>query len=150
MNGARRSALLQRGRFGKFVSVGAVGAVVDLTVSSTIVLTTPWPPELAKFIGAECAIVLMFVLNDRWTFTGQRSSGLGHVFRRLVKSNIVRSGGLLVQVVVVFVLVRQPIVVTVGGTDVWPILTMPVAIGCGFLFNYVGETLVTWRVHRDS
>lgn len=139
-------ALLDRGRFGRFATVGIVGATIDITVSSILVLGAEVPPELAKFVGAECAIVLMFLLNDRLTFRDEETRGVWHGLRRLVKSNVVRSGGIAVQLVVVFVLTRSGIAILLGGIDVWPILTMPIAIACGFLFNYVGETLVTWRV----
>lgn len=135
-------------RFGRFASVGIIGASIDLAISSTLVLMTDLPPELVKLIGAEVAIIVMFFINDRWTFHEIDSRSRWHTVKRLVKSNVVRSGGLLVQVAVVFVLTRLSISVLVGETDVWPVLTMPIAIACGFLANYVGETLFTWRVGR--
>ena len=143
-------ALFDRGRFGRFISVGFVGASIDLVISGGLVLTTEIPPELAKLIGAEAAIIVMFVINDRWTFGEVDTRGLRHAIRRLIKSNVVRSGGLAIQVMVVFVLTRISIEVVYGGTDIWPVLTMPIAIGCGFLANYMGETLFTWRVNREA
>ena len=53
-------------RIGKFASVGVVGAGVDLTVATGLLVATTWPPELVKLVGAECAIIVMFVFNDRW------------------------------------------------------------------------------------
>lgn len=141
------AALLHRERLGKFISVGAVGAVIDLSISTSLLLRTDLPPELIKLIGAEAAIIVMFVLNDRWTFRQSETRGLRHAIRRLIKSNLVRSGGLAVQVTVVFVLIRLPVSFDVAGTDLWPIMTMPIAIACGFLVNYTGETLFTWRVN---
>ena len=141
-------ALLDRRRLGKFISVGVVGAAIDLTISTTLLLRTALPPEVIKLIGAEVAIIVMFLLNDRWTFRQSETRGIRHALKRLVKSNLVRSGGLAVQVTVVFVLIRLPVSVELSGTDVWPILTMPIAIACGFLANYTGETLFTWRVTR--
>lgn len=147
MSGVRR-ALVDARRVGQFASVGAMGAGVDLLASATLLMAGGVPPELAKLVGAECAIVAMFLINDRWTFLEAGSSGRRGRFRRLVTSNVVRSGGVLVQLVTVFVLTRTGVTVHVGGTDLWPILTMPVAIACGFALNYAGETLVTWRAHR--
>lgn len=141
-------ALIDRRRLLRFVSVGVAGAAVDLPVSAGLVLVTQVPPEVAKFVGAELAIVVMFVINDRWTFREAGRSGWWHGLRRLVKSNGVRGGGLLVQLVVVFVLVRTGVEVWVGGTDLWPAIVMPIAIGCGFVVNYTGETLFTWRAQR--
>lgn len=143
-----RGALLDPAQIGRFISVGAMGATLDLAVSTAIFVWTGVPAHLAKFVGAECAIVAMFVANDRWTFITADTRGWRHRLRRLAKSNLVRSGGLAIQVVVVYVLTRLPVAVSLGGIDMWPLLTMPIAIGCGFLLNYVGESLLTWRIHR--
>lgn len=140
--------LLDRRRLGQFISVGIVGSAVDLSISMSLVLTTPTHPVVAKFFGAECAIVVMFVVNDRWTFGDVETHSWMHALRRLAKSNLVRGGGLVVQLVAVYLLTRLPVTVFVNGTDLWPALTMPIAIACGFLVNYTGETLLTWRVDR--
>ena len=134
--------------FARFATVGILGASVDLMISMSLTLMTEIPPELAKFVGAEVAIVVMFVVNDRWTFGDITTRGWRQWIYRLLKSNVVRAGGLTVQILVVFVLIRVGISVFVGETDVWPALTMPIAIACGFVVNYLGETLVTWRVRR--
>ena len=141
-----RDALVEPIRFGQFVGVGAVGAVVDLTISATLTLAGVLSPEWAKVVGAECAIILMFLINDRWTFADHGAAGWIPKARRLLKSNIVRSGGIAVQFLVVFVLTRLDVTVVVAGTDVWPVLTMPIAIGCAFFVNYTAESLITWRV----
>lgn len=142
-----RDALVEPARFGQFLGVGAIGAVVDLTVSSVLTLGGLLPPEWAKVVGAECAIILMFLINDRWTFSDHGAAGWRAKLRRLVKSNLVRSGGIAVQFAVVYLLTRGDLTVIVAGTDVWPVLTMPIAIGCAFLVNYTAESLLTWRVH---
>ena len=139
-------ALFDLNRFGRFATVGAVGAILDVTISGSLVLWAGIRPEIAKFVGAECAIVLMFVLNDRVTFTEAETRSWWHGVRRLLKSNIVRSSGIVIQLLVVFLLTRTGVTVYVAGVDIWPVVTMPIAIACGFFFNYVGETLVTWRV----
>lgn len=137
-------------RLGKFASVGAVGAVIDLSVSTTLTLATEIPPEAAKVVGATLAIATMFLINDRWTFPDHGQTGLGPKLRRLVRSYAVRSGGVLVQVAIVFLLTRQDVVVIVAGTNVWDALTMPIAIGAAFFVNYVAESLFTWRVTTEE
>lgn len=147
MSRGARGELFDHGRFGQFISIGVIGAVIDISISSVLILVAEFPPEIAKLVGAEVAIIVMFMLNDRFTFGEIDTKGVRHAVRRLIKSNVVRSGGLAVQVLVVFVLTRLSVSVYVGDIDVWPVLTMPIAIGCGFLVNYVGETLITWRAH---
>lgn len=141
--------LLAPGRFGQFVSVGAVGAVFDLTTSSVLTAGMGVAPEIAKLVGAEVAILVMFVVNERWTFAGHGDNGGWAILRRLLKSNIVRSGGVAVQVVVVAALTRLPIVLEAFGVDLWELATFPIAIGCSLLLNYVLESLFTWRVTTD-
>ncbi|AUX09753.1 GtrA family protein [Halalkaliarchaeum desulfuricum] len=148
MIGAAVRELATADRFGKFLSVGAAGAVLDLSVSSALTIGGI-PPEYAKVVGAECAIIVMFFINDRWTFPEHGESGIRSTGRRLLKSNVVRSGGLVVQFLVVRTLTRLDVSVVVAGTDVWAFLTFPIAIACAFVFNYTAESLVTWRVLRD-
>lgn len=142
-----RRALLNFSRFSRFATVGIFGAIIDLSISGTLVLWGSLSPVFAKFIGAEVAIIVMFLINDRWTFPGSPTTGWIHGIRRLLKSNMVRGGGIAVQLLVVFVLTQMAITVWIGDTDIWPVLTMPIAIACGFVVNYTGETLLTWRAH---
>ena len=139
-------ALLSGVRFGKFASVGAVGAAFDLTTSSLLTVVLGIAPELAKLAGAEVAIVVMFAINDRWTFADHGRTGLPAKLRRLLKSNLVRSVGLAVQVLVVRALGSLDVYVAVAGVDVWTLFTFPVAIAASVLVNYVAESLFTWRV----
>lgn len=142
--------LVSPSRFGQFISVGAAGAVVDLTVSSALTITGLAPPEWAKLGGAECAIVLMFLINDHWTFTNYGTPGVESKVRRLVRSNLVRSVGLVVQFLIVRGLTRVDITVTVGNMNIWALVTMPIAIGCAVLINYIAESLLTWQVQTET
>jgi putative flippase GtrA len=143
-------------RFGKFVSVGAVGAVFDLTVSTLLLvwigigaLALPGgvavpPSVLAKLTGAEVAIVVMFFINEYWTFAAE--GGAGRWPRRLAKSNLVRAGGLGIQAAVVWVLGLIEVSLVVAGFDFWQVAPFPLAIAASMLFNYVAESVFTWRV----
>ncbi|MFW5949299.1 MAG: GtrA family protein [Halolamina sp.] len=141
--------LLVVDRFGQFVSVGAVGAAFDLTTSSVLSAGLDVPPEIAKLVGAEVAIIVMFVVNERWTFATHGADGSMAILRRFLTSNLVRSGGVAVQVGVVAVLTRLPITLGAFGVDLWELATFPIAIACSLLLNYVMESLFTWRVTAD-
>jgi putative flippase GtrA len=138
--------LLSGKRFGQFVSVGAVGAVFDLTVSTVLTLWVGVLAEVAKLVGAEVAIIVMFLLNDRWTFANEGASGFFPSLRRLLKSNLVRSGGLALQFLIVRVLRQMDVSVVVAGFDFWQVIPLPLAILASMLVNYVAESLLTWRV----
>lgn len=145
---ALREELVSGTRLGQFASVGVAGSIVDLSVAASLALAGLLSPEWAKLVGAECAIVLMFLINDRWTFASHGTNGLRPKLRRLLKSNVVRSAGLAVQFLVVRSLTRLDLELIVGGTDVWTLVTMPIAIACASLVNYLAESLFTWRVQR--
>ncbi|SDM11210.1 Putative flippase GtrA (transmembrane translocase of bactoprenol-linked glucose) [Halogranum gelatinilyticum] len=145
-NGGTVDELASTVRFGKFVSVGAVGAVFDLTVSAVLTVFFGVLAEYAKLVGAEVAIVVMFFINDNWTFAGEGATSRGHTLRRLLKSNLVRSGGLAVQFFIVRGLRLLDLSFVVAGFDLWTVLPFPIAIGASMFFNYVAESLFTWRV----
>lgn len=146
---SRFEALFSGVRLGQFVSVGVVGAIFDNTVLTILTLGFDVTPELAKAAGIETAIVVMFLLNDRWTFATEGSSGLRKVLRRFLTSNLVRVGGITVQLVVFSFLVRRTgFELPVAGVDLWFLAASVMAIGVAMVVNYVAESLFTWRVHR--
>lgn len=146
MTEGRLDALLSGVRFGQFASVGALGALCD---QSILVLLTTYGGVYrgsAKLVGAEVAIIVMFLVNEHWTFSAEGEAGWWSFLRRFLKSNLVRAGGVLVATGV-FVLVsgldyRFP----VGGEVLWLLFANGVGIGVGMFVNYVAESLFTWRV----
>ncbi|MFC7173471.1 GtrA family protein [Haloplanus litoreus] len=62
-------------RFGQFVSVGAVGATAETIVVAILTAGYGVVPQLAKAVGAEVSITLMFLINDRWTFSEAGADG---------------------------------------------------------------------------
>lgn len=139
--------LLSRDRFGKFVSVGVIGAVVDTLVLLFFVEVVGLIEEAAVLIGIESAILLMFVLNDRWTYATVGDTGGRSVFRRFLKSHLVRSGGIATQFIV-FVLVYRVLYVSieVGGVEIWLLVAKGAGIAIGMVVNYTFESLFTWSV----
>jgi putative flippase GtrA len=146
----RVQSLLSGVRFGKFVSVGAVGAAFDNTVLTLLELATGLPTILAKAAGAETAILVMFLVNEHWTFRGEGDRDRRSFAGRLVRSHLVRAGGTSVQLLLFAGLYYGlPFEVEVGGVDFWFLVASVVAIGLAMGVNYVFESLFTWQVHRD-
>lgn len=123
-------------RLGRFASVGAVGAIVDTASLAGLVEIGGVGPLLGKILSTEVSILIMFLLNERWTFPSRN----GSYFIRLLKSNIVRVGGFLVGFAVLYMLMEWG--------NVWYLLANVIGIGTGFGLNYVAESLFTWEVHR--
>jgi putative flippase GtrA len=147
----RVDSLLSGARFGQFVSVGVVGALSDNTVLTVFHLALGVPELWAKAAGVETAIVVMFLVNEHWTFAGQGAAGRRPFLKRLGKSHLVRSGGVAVQLSVYWVLVSYlDVTLEVMGTDLWFLAASPIAIAVAMSVNYVFESLFTWQVHVDD
>ena len=147
---SRLDGLLSGVRFGQFASVGVVGAIVDNSVLTVLRLGFDVVPELAKAAGIESAIVVMFLLNDRWTFAAEGNSDRDSILRRFLTSNLVRVGGIAVQLAVFSLLIRRTdFSIVVAGEDIWFLAASLIAIGVAMFVNYVSESLFTWRVHRE-
>ncbi|MFB6122956.1 MAG: GtrA family protein [Haloferacaceae archaeon] len=144
----RLGALLSGVRFGQFASVGATGAVLD--TATVVLLTTQFGVYrgAAKLVGAELAIMLMFLINEHWTFAEQGSAGMRAFLGRFLRSNLVRAGGVLVATGVFVVVSGLQVRLPVGGEGTWLVVANLVGIGVGTFVNYVAESLFTWRVAR--
>jgi putative flippase GtrA len=150
MSDGRLGALVSGTRFGKFVSVGVVGAVCDTAVLTLLVEVGGVLPELAWAAGVETAILVMFVVNDTWTFADHGGDGRRSLLGRLLRSHTVRAGGVLTQFVVFVALLRGvPVELPVAGIDLWLLVAKGAGVGLGMVVNYVAESLFTWQVHRD-
>jgi len=144
-------ALVSGVRFSQFLSVGVVGAISDNTVLAVLGLAFGVPDLWAKAAGIETAILVMFLVNEHWTFSGAGASGTRPFLMRLGKSHLVRSGGVTVQLAVYWLLTQWLTVeLVVAGTDLWFIAASPIAIAAALSVNYVFESIFTWQVHRDG
>jgi len=147
----RFESLVSGVRFGQFVSVGVVGAISDNTVLAVLGLAFGVSDMWAKAAGVETAILVMFLVNEHWTFAGQGEAGRRSFAKRLGKSHLVRSGGVAVQLAIYWFLTQWlTIELVVAGTDLWFIAASPIAIGVAMLVNYVAESVFTWQVHTDG
>lgn len=125
-------------RIGQFVSVGILGFIVDQSVLVIVIELIGISVVAGKPISAEAAIVVMFVLNERWTFASWGKTGLRPLLSRFLKSNAVRFGGVLVAYSVLLLLHEW--------FGIHYLIANTIGIGAGFVVNYVAESLYTWRV----
>lgn len=152
---ARLRAVASTARFGRFVSVGVAGGsletVVVAVLTAGVVAGLSIQPLLAKAVGAEASITLMFLLNDRWTFAGEGGHGILSLVRRYVSSHAVRIGGLAVAFATLYVLTAWTSVrIVVAGANLWPTIANGVGIVVGMTVNFVAESLITWRVYAEE
>ena len=133
-------SILSFDRLWRFASVGVVGTACDFTVLVALHELAGLSPVVAKVIAAEVAIVVMFAINEQWTFAQWGRSTPRARLRRLVTSNLVRTGGIAVATTVLWLLTTY--------YGFWYVSANAVGIACGFAVNYTLENLLTWRTHR--
>jgi len=147
----RFEALVSGVRFGQFVSVGVVGFVCDTAVFVFLTEGLGVLQELGLLVGIETAILVMFLVNDNWTFADERETAADSLLRRLGRSHAVRLGGATTQFVVFVTIYRLLFVpVSIAGIDLWSLLAKGTGVGIAMLVNYVFESLFTWEVHEDG
>ena len=77
MNAVLRNPV-ERGRFIKFMAVGAIGAVVDFGIANLLTYFLGMDLVPAGTISLACAIVSNFIWNRYWTYPDSRSRALAH------------------------------------------------------------------------
>jgi len=164
----RLSAIASGTRFGMFVSVGVFGAACDTVVLVVLTEVLGVLAEVATLAGIETAVLVMFLVNEYWTFADEGAADRGSFLARLKRSHVVRAAGVTTQFVV-FVAVYRGLSrdILLGDVGPWVALTRAVGVGplapeldvwllvakgggiaIGMLVNYVFESLFTWRVHE--
>jgi putative flippase GtrA len=145
------SALNSKVRFGQFVSVGVIGAISDNIMLIVLTLGVGIHEVIAKAVGIETAIVVMFLVNEYWTFSEKGDPGRIPFLKRAGKSHLVRAGGAGIQIVIYTLLTqRLSYELVVMGTDLWFLAASPIAIAVAMVVNYVFESLFTWQVHVEE
>lgn len=147
--GLGRDVLLSPAIIGKFISVGVAGAFLDMTAMVTLVEVFGMLEEVAMLIGIELSILLMFVLNEHWTF---RETGHRHwqaVASRFGRSHTVRIAAVIVQIGVFVILYRGwTIQLSLAGIDLWLVTAKGCGIVLGTALSYVCESLFTWQIQE--
>ena len=147
---ARFEALISGVRFGQFVSVGAIGAVFDVTTLLVLTELAGLSAAVANVASIETAILVMFTVNEHWTFADEGGDDGRSLARRLVRSHVVRAGGSTLQnLLFVGVFYTVTVELAVAGVDLWLVAVKGGAIAVAMLVNYVFESLFTWQVHRE-
>lgn len=124
-------------RLATFLSVGAVGSMVNLGVVSLGFAVLGLPYALATALAIEVSILFNFVGHYHVTFRDRRGSWL----RKLASFQLVS----LVAASVAWLTMNG--LAFAFGTPAWWIadLWTLVGIGVGFLVNYALNVSVTWR-----
>ena len=125
-------------RLTKFSIVGAIGAVINTGFLWVFTDVAGIFYLYSSAIAIEIAIILQFLMNDRWTFKERRTTHVEQFIKRILKSNLWRSGGLVVNIGVLYFLTEY--------VGVYYLLSNIAGIICAFLLNYLFESRLTWGI----
>ena len=124
------------GSFGKFVVVGTIGFIIN-TVILIGLKQLGIHPAFGSAIGAECAIISNFFLNNAWTFHDRKVVGK-KMFGKFIQFNTTSVGAIIIQSSTVFI-----------GTFVFGIsayfISYMFGVGLGLIWNYWMYSKVIWK-----
>lgn len=131
-----RALSIVRGSFGKFLVVGSIGFIINTLILELFVMFGIHP-VIGSLVGAECAIISNFILNNAWTFKS-RSIAPNSRFLKFIQFNGTSLGAILIQSGTVFI-----------GTQLFGIGTYRVfyivGVGIGLIYNYIMYSRVIWK-----
>jgi putative flippase GtrA len=132
---------IERGRFLRFMAVGAIGAVVDFGVANALTQFLAMPLVLAGTISFCCAVISNFVWNRYWTYPESRSRRVAHQLGMFALVNV---AGVTIRVPILH-FVEPPMIQFFGSASRLPTLspefaarnaTLAVAVGIVMLWNF--------------
>jgi putative flippase GtrA len=123
-------ARLRKGRILKFAGVGVTGVIINTSILYVLSRWAALPLVAASTVAVELAAISNYLLNDTWTFA-LRSPSL----RRFVKFNTAALGGLVLNVLSVWVLTRLELYFLVADL---------IGIAAAFTVNYAFSVRWVW------
>jgi dolichol-phosphate mannosyltransferase len=119
----------------KFMMVGLTGIVVNTFFLKYFTEGLGLYYLIAAVGSIEISILSNFILNEKWTF--QEPENKVHGFLgRMARYNMISLGGLVINLIVLAFLTS-----VIG---IYYLISNVIGILCGFVFNYVGNRIVTW------
>jgi len=134
--GIARFLQFRRSPFSKFAVVGTIGFTINTVILETLV-KTGYQPVMASALGAECAIISNFFLNNGWTFKGKKIHGL-RMIPKFVQFNLTSLGALLIQSGTV------ALGTMMFGRDAYRWFYL-MGVGIGLFWNYMMYSKVIWK-----
>lgn len=124
------------GHFLKFAVVGSIGFIIN-TVVLVGLKQIGIHPAIGSAVGAECAIISNFFLNNMWTFSERKVTGVKTI-AKFLQFNTTSLGAILIQSGTVYI-----------GTLLFGIQAYLFAyicgVGLGLIWNYFMYSRVIWK-----
>jgi dolichol-phosphate mannosyltransferase len=132
----RRITMTKEGTFGRFMVVGGIGFIFN-TIVLMLAVRLGMHPSLGAAMGAECAIISNFILNNAWTFKDRSLTGLA-LIPKFLQFNLTSFGAVVIQSGTIYV-----------GTHLFGLPTYfffyLLGVGIGLVWNYIMYSKVIWK-----
>jgi dolichol-phosphate mannosyltransferase len=139
-------------RIFKFIVVGALGAVVQLTTLQLFRQSMPY--QLAYFFSVELAVVSNFILSNLWTFA-DRKLRFGQIPLKFIQFNLASMGSIVIQQIFAYMGEKY--------VGLYPLFSIPVVgwgvdtgllfavtgILLGMIWNFTAYNRIIWR-HKKA
>lgn len=135
--GRERYKSLVGGTFFKFAVVGGIGFIINTVIMEGLFQLFGIHPSAGSAIGAECAIISNFILNNAWTFGERKVTGV-KLIPKFLQFNVTAFGGLAIQSGAV---AAGTFAFGVGYRFPFFIL----GVGFGLIWNYIMYSKVIWK-----
>ncbi len=122
----------------RFSTVGVIGAGINTGLLWLLTDLAGLFYLFSSAIAIEIAIIIQFILNDRWTFRENKTKDMKQFLERILKSNLWRSGGLVVNIGILYLLTEY--------ACVYYLISNIFGIVCAFIWNYIFESRLTWGI----
>lgn len=121
--------------FMKFAVVGTIGFVIN-TIGLEVLVYFHYHPALAAALGAECAIISNFILNNFWTFKHKKINQ-DQILIKFFQFNLTSVGAIIIQAVSVW------LGVYLFGLASYRLFYI-IGVIIGLFWNYTTYNLVIW------
>lgn len=131
---------IRYGHFGKFAVVGTIGFIIN-TIILVGLKSFGVHPAIGSAVGAECAIISNFFLNNMWTFQDRKVTGVKAI-GKFIQFNATSVGAIIIQSSTVYI-----------GTlmfGMWAYFYAYIfGVGLGLIWNYVMYSRVIWKKSQN-
>lgn len=124
-------------RFIKFCIIGGIGAIVNIAILHMLTEYLGVYYVLSGAVAIESGLLSNFVLNKIWAFKDRRIKGSRAIIRALYRDHIVRSGGILINLFILWFLTS-----VIG---VYYLLSQIIGIFIAMIWNFGGNKWFTWE-----
>jgi len=124
-------------RFIKFCIIGGIGAIVNILILYFLTENLEVHYLISGAIGIEAGLLSNFALNKIWTFKDVQIRGTKATAKALFKDHIVRSGGIIINIVVLWFLTSI--------VEVHYLLSQVMGIFIAMMWNFGGNKWWTWE-----